>query len=107
MVNAAVTLSRRARPARPASDQGTPGPPSISNGGVVPIDSSQNTIQPGEWISIWGSNLAGGTFIWNGDRPTSLGETSVEIDGRPAYLMFVSPDQINLQAPDDTAAAPV
>jgi hypothetical protein len=33
-------------------------PPSISSGGVVPIDSPVNTIQPGSWISIYGSNFA-------------------------------------------------
>jgi uncharacterized protein (TIGR03437 family) len=30
-----------------------------------------------------------------------LGNTSVTIDGEPAYLWYVSPGQINLQAPDD------
>jgi uncharacterized protein (TIGR03437 family) len=31
----------------------------------------------------------------------------VTIDGRPAYLWYVSPTQINLQVPDDTATGPV
>jgi len=44
---------------------------------------------------------------WNGTFPTSLGDTSVTIDGKLAYLWFVSPGQINLQAPDDTATGPV
>ena len=77
--------------------------PSISPGGIVPIFSTVNTIQPGEWVSIYGNNLATGTSAWNGDFPTSLGGASVEIDGKAAYLEFVSPEQINLQAPDDTA----
>jgi uncharacterized protein (TIGR03437 family) len=81
--------------------------PSISPGGVVPVDGTVNTIQPGEWVSIYGTNLASGTVIWNGDFPTSLGGTSVEINGKPAYLEYVSPKQINLQAPNDTATGTV
>lgn len=81
--------------------------PSISPGGVVPLFSTTNIIQPGEFVSIYGNNLAGETAVWNGDFPTSLGGTSVEIDGKPAYLLFVSPGQINLQAPDDTATGTV
>ena len=81
--------------------------PSISPGGVVPLCGTVSIIQPGEWVSIFGNNLASGTAIWNGDFPTSLGGTKVEIDGRAAYLQFVSPGQINLQAPDDTATGPV
>jgi uncharacterized protein (TIGR03437 family) len=81
--------------------------PSIAPGGVVPVYSSVNTIQPGEWVSIYGTNLATSTSNWNGDFPKSLGGTSVTIDGKPAYLSFVSPGQINVQAPDDTSAGPV
>src|ERR1700733_3121988 len=31
--------------------------PSISPGGVVPLDGTANMIQPGEWVSIFGANL--------------------------------------------------
>jgi uncharacterized protein (TIGR03437 family) len=84
-----------------------PAAPSISPGGVVPLFSAINTIQPGEWVSIYGTKLAAETLLWNGDFPTTLGGTSVEIDGKPAYLEFVSPGQINVQAPDDTARGTV
>ncbi|MGA2880117.1 MAG: IPT/TIG domain-containing protein [Bryobacteraceae bacterium] len=80
--------------------------PSISTGGVVPLDGRESIIQPGEWVSIFGTNLASGTFS-SGDFPTSLGGTRVEINGKAAFLLFVSPGQINLQAPDDTATGPV
>ena len=83
------------------------GPPAISTGGVVPVYGTANMIQPGEWVSIYGTNLASGTAVWNNDFPTSLGNTSVTINGRPAYLSMVSPGQINLQAPDDTALGAV
>ena len=72
-------------------------------GGVVPAFGETNVIQPGEWVSIYGLNLASETATWNNDFPTSLAGTSVTIGGKPAYLAFVSPSQIRLQAPDDTA----
>jgi uncharacterized protein (TIGR03437 family) len=81
--------------------------PSITSGGIVPVGSSAATIQPGEWVSIYGRNLASGTVSWNGDFPTSLGGTSVTINGKKAYLWYVSPGQINLQAPDDTTRGSV
>jgi uncharacterized protein (TIGR03437 family) len=82
----------------------TSGPnPAVNAGGVVPIYSTVSTIQPGEWVSIYGSNLASGTATWTGNFPTSLGGVSVTIDGKSAYLWYVSPTQINLQVPDDAA----
>lgn len=84
-----------------------PPPPSITPGGIVPVDSTVNTIQSGEWVSIYGSNLASSTVSWNGNFPMSLGGTSVTIDGKAAYLSYVNPNQINLQAPDDPATGPV
>jgi uncharacterized protein (TIGR03437 family) len=83
--------------------------PSVACGGIVPVDSSVNTIQPGEWVSIYGTNLASSTATWNGDFPKSLGGTSVAVNGTAAFLSFVSPTQINLQAPDDksTGSVPV
>ena len=81
--------------------------PTIGAGGIVPNGSTSNTIQPGEWVSIYGTNLASGTTTWNGDFPTSLGGTSVKVNDKPGYLWFVSPNQINVQAPDDTARGTV
>ncbi len=81
--------------------------PSIMPGGVVPVASPVGTIQAGEWVSIYGSNLATGTASWTGNFPTSLAGTSVMIDGKAAYLSYVSPTQINVQAPGDAATGPV
>ena len=81
--------------------------PVITPAGIVPLYSTYSAIQPGEWISIYGSNLASGTTIWTGDFPISLGGTSVTINGKAAYLSLASPGQINLQAPDDTATGTV
>ena len=76
--------------------------PSINTKGVVPVFSSVPFIQAGSWVSLYGTNLSGATFVWSGDFPTSLGGVSVTVNGNPAYLWLVSPIQINLQAPDDT-----
>jgi uncharacterized protein (TIGR03437 family) len=97
-------------PERPASgdDAGLPaGPPFITPAGVVPLFSKATTIQPGEWVSIYGTNMAASAVTWEGNFPTSLGGTSVTIDGKAAYLWYVSPGQINLQAPNDTATGSV
>jgi uncharacterized protein (TIGR03437 family) len=89
----------------------TPGaaelPATITASGIVPVFSSATTIQPGSWISIFGTNFAGATTTWSGNFPTSLGGVSVTIDSKPAYLWYVSPTQINLQAPSDTATGSV
>jgi uncharacterized protein (TIGR03437 family) len=77
-------------------------PPSITSGAVVPLDGTSNTIQPGEWSSIFGTNLATAAVSWTGNFPTSLGGTTVTVDQKPAYLSYVSPSQINFQMPDDT-----
>jgi uncharacterized protein (TIGR03437 family) len=66
-------------------------------------------VAPGAWVSIFGINLAASTTVAtaanlvNGYLPTTLGGTSVTIDGKPAYLNYVSSTQINAQAPNDSA----
>ena len=81
--------------------------PLISPNGIVPLDSTVPIIQPGSWISIFGNGLASGAFVWNGDFPTSLGGVSVTVNNKPGYLSYVSPTQINLQAPDDSVTGNV
>jgi uncharacterized protein (TIGR03437 family) len=78
---------------------------SITSGGIVPVYSTSNTIQSGSWVSIYGTNLATANATWTGNFPQTLGGTSVMVDNKPAYLWFVSPGQINFQAPDDPGAS--
>jgi len=85
--------------------KGSSGPaptPVIPTAGVVP-----GSVEPGEWVSIYGTNLASVPATWTGNFPISLGGTSVTIDGKAAYLSYVSPGQINLQVPNDTATGAV
>src|ERR1019366_6415128 len=82
----------------------TPGAtPAISHLGMVPVPGSIPSLQSGSWVSVFGSNLASGTYLWKGDFPISLGETTVTIGGKPSFLWYVSPTQINLQVPDGIA----
>jgi uncharacterized protein (TIGR03437 family) len=82
--------------------------PTVKPGGIVPVYSSVSAVQTGEWVSIYGANLATETASWNpGTFPTQLGGTSVTIDGKLAYLWYVSPTQINLQVPNDTTIGSV
>lgn len=98
-------------PADPVSESftvtGPPGGPVVFPGGVVPIDGIVATIQPSSWVSIYGSNLASSTATWNGDYPTSLSDVTVTVNGKAAYLWYVSATQINMQAPDDPTIGPV
>jgi hypothetical protein len=81
--------------------------PKINPYGVVPVYNTRPTIQPGSWISIYGDQLAPSTAVWQGDFPTSLNGVTVTVNGKPGYLWFVSPGQINVQAPDDMTMGPV
>ena len=92
---------------------GPAGPPAIVSGGVVNAASFQPGISAGSWVTIQGSNLAGSTRGWSSSDftgsalPTQLDGVSVKIDGKPAYLAYISPSQINVQAPADGALGPV
>lgn len=83
------------------------GKPVINTAGVVPVYSTASTIAPGEWASVYGFNLAPSTATWNGNFPTTLGNTTVTIDGQYAYLWYVSPRQINFQVPSDSNSSSV
>src|SRR5262249_4518844 len=72
--------------------------------------------EAGSWVTIKGSNLANidaNGRIWRADEivnnklPTSLDNVSVTINGKDAYVYFISPAQINVQAPSDTATGSV
>jgi uncharacterized protein (TIGR03437 family) len=65
-------------------------------------------IAPGAIISVFGSNFSSGTSAeLNAPLPPSWNGTSVTFNGVAAPLFFVSPGQINAQAPFDMATGPV
>jgi len=66
-------------------------------------------IASGSWVEIQGTNLTQTPFlVWNtatdftnNVAPTSLGGVSVFINGKAAYVYYISPSQIGVEAPDD------
>jgi uncharacterized protein (TIGR03437 family) len=81
-------------------------PPAPGNiAAVVNAASFNSSVAPGSLISIFGSNLAQATaFAGQIPLPISLADTSVSIDGVRAPLLYVSPGQINAQAPPQIQA---
>jgi uncharacterized protein (TIGR03437 family) len=60
----------------------------------------ERQVAPGSLVSIYGRELTGQTLAAaSTPLPVSLGGVSVSFDGRPAPLLFVSPEQINAQVP--------
>jgi len=79
-----------------------------TNAGVLTSGAfgGMQTICPGTWIEIYGSNLASTATEWQTSdfsdniAPTSLGGVSVSIGGEKAYVAYTSPGQVNALVPD-------
>src|ERR1039457_1948379 len=80
----------------------------VVNGGSFLTGFSQ-----GSWTTITGANLSGTTRIWtagdfNGaNLHPQLDQVSVTMDGKPAFVYFISPTQVNVLSPADAAVGPV
>jgi uncharacterized protein (TIGR03437 family) len=77
--------------------------------------SGNAAIAPNTWTTILGSNLApagdtrqwtGGDFV-NGRMPSSLDGVSVTVNGKAAYVSYISPAQINVLSPPDAMSGTV
>lgn len=71
------------------------------------------SIAPSTWIEIYGVNLATtlsrtwAAADFNGfQAPSALGGTTVTVAGKPAYILYVSPGQVNAQVPSDVPLGP-
>ena len=72
-------------------------------------------IAPNIWVEIKGTNLApaGDSRIWQtpdfvgGLMPTQLDGVSVAVNGKPAYVYYISPTQVNILTPPDAILGPV
>ncbi len=80
---------------------------------VVNAASFQPAIAPGSFLSIAGSGFGNSSRTWTpadfsgANLPLSLDGISVTINGKAAYVEYISPAQINAIAPDDDAIGQV
>lgn len=89
--------------------------PSITSGGVIQVSNfgAGTRISPGTFLEIFGRDLSLTTRGWAGGdfnndvAPTNLDNVQVTVDGRPAFINFISPGQVNVVVPNGIAEAPV
>jgi uncharacterized protein (TIGR03437 family) len=85
-----------------------PSRPAINTNGVMNAASFVNGAAANTIVTIKGTNLASVVDTWNafiasGILPTSLDGVTVLFNGKPGYITYVSPTQINVVAPDISA----
>jgi uncharacterized protein (TIGR03437 family) len=89
----------------------SPAGPVISS--VVSLTGSGRVIAPNTWISIYGTNLAPDVRVWQGadfvneQMPTQLDGVSVAVNGKPAFVEYVSGGQVNVLSPLDSTQGTV
>ena len=91
------------------------GPPVIDAGGIVTASAFGGfpAIAPGSLIEIYGINLTSsaplgwGSAFKNGVAPTQLGDVSVSVGGKPAFINYISPGQVNALVSSDAPTGPV
>ena len=82
---------------------------------VANAEGENPTIAPNTWIEIKGANLAnsGDSRVWqdsdfvNSQMPTKLDAVSVTVNGKSAYVYYISPTQLNVLTPPDAMSGPV
>ena len=82
---------------------------------VANAEGESPVIAPNTWVEIKGFDLgpAGDTRTWqssdftNGQMPTNLDGVSVTVNGKSAYVSYISPTQINILTPPDAMSGPV
>jgi uncharacterized protein (TIGR03437 family) len=82
--------------------------PAITPGGIITASNFGGLAyaSPGSHVEIYGTNLAGGQRGWAasdfssaGAAPTNLDGVTVTVNTLPAFVSYVSPNQINIQIP--------
>ena len=104
----ADTGNSRVRVLRPRGPVPTPAITEVDNGfSNIP----GSPIASGSWVVIKGANLSSTNpgRGWNANEsfPATMDATSVSINGKPAFLYYISPTQVNVQAPTDGTLGPV
>ncbi len=87
--------------------------PAVRVSSVVNAASFQPAIASGGFVSIVGTGFGNSSRSWtnsdfsNGNLPVSLDGVSVMINGKPAFVEYISATQINAIAPEDDTIGPV
>jgi uncharacterized protein (TIGR03437 family) len=100
----------------PPSTCSNPAPaPAISL--VANAEGEAHLIAPNTWVEIKGSNLAapGDSRIWQASdfgaggltMPTQLDGVSATVNGKAAYIYYISPTQVNILTPPDAISGSV
>jgi uncharacterized protein (TIGR03437 family) len=82
---------------------------------VANAEGESPTIAPNTWVEIKGVNLApvGDTRIWQASdfvksqMPTQLDGVSATVNGKAAYVYYISPTQVNILTPPDAMTGAV
>jgi uncharacterized protein (TIGR03437 family) len=89
---------------------------------VANAEGESPTIAPNTWVEIKGSNLAPAGFsspdcapgyCWQGSdfvggrMPTQIDKVSVTVNGKSAFIYYISPAQINILTPPDAISGAV
>jgi uncharacterized protein (TIGR03437 family) len=82
---------------------------------VYNAEGNSPNIAPNTWVAVIGSGFtaASNTRIWqasdftNGQMPTELNNVSVTVNGKNAYIYYVSPVQINILTPPNALPSSV
>jgi uncharacterized protein (TIGR03437 family) len=82
---------------------------------VANAEGDSPTIAPNTWVEIKGVNLApaGDTRTWqasdflDNQLPVQLDHVSATVNGKSAFVYFISPTQINVLTPPDAMSGPV
>ena len=81
--------------------------------GVTNGASFGDSIAGQTWITVSGTNLSAATRTWsgsdivNGKLPTTLDGVGVSVNGKAAYVQYISPTQINALTAADSATGTV
>jgi len=80
---------------------------------VTPSFLGRSNFGSNMFVEIYGTNLAATSRQWASsdfdgpNAPTKLDGVSVTVNGKPAFINYVSPGQVNINTPEDTALGPV
>jgi len=82
-------------------------PPQIAEGGILSAAGGNKGVAPGGLVSLFGAGLAPAEQSARGSPlPAQMNGVSIEVNGKPAPLLFVSPQQINFLLPFETPGTP-